>query len=229
MISRGEKDFANLPDFAARLYEWLLRYTPAETQVLEIARDLASSLDSGRVLDIGTGPGTLLLEIHKLNEVFELFGLDISAAMVRRARKNLQGLSVDLRQGSIRKTDYDSNFFDAITCVGSLYLWDQPTECLDEIYRILKAGHSACLFESYRDYDVKEFQRALASNLTKVSCLMRPVCRLALKKQLRMTYQTEEYDRILDGSRFANSYAITKVKLAGLPIWLRITLQKPEI
>lgn len=229
MASRGERDFAHLPGFAAWLYEWLLQSTPAEAQTAEIARDLASRLGSGRVLDIGTGPGMLLLALHKLNSAFELFGLDISAAMVRRAGRNLKGVDADLRQGSIRKTDYDSDFFDAITCVGSFYLWDEPVACADEIYRILKPGRAAYLYESYRDYDPQEFERAFAANLIRVSPWKRPISRSAFRKQLRMTYRTDEYARIFDSTRFAGSYELTKVKLAGLPVWLRITLKKTEI
>jgi ubiquinone/menaquinone biosynthesis C-methylase UbiE len=226
MASRGESDFARFPGVAAWLYDWLLRIRPVERQTGEIARELASRLKAGRVLEIGTGPGRLLFELHKLNDNFEIFGLDISVSMLRRARKNLQGVSVDLRQGSIRHTEYDSGFFDAITCVGSFYLWDQPAECVDEIFRILKAGHSAYLFESYRDCDEQEFRHALAANLATVDPLRRLISRLALKKQLRMTYRTDEFERILGRTRFANSYALTKVNLAGMPVWLQIRLSK---
>ena len=226
MASRGESYFSRLPRVAAWLHDCLVRIRPVETQTAEIARDSASLLDSGRVLDVGTGPGRLLLELRKLNDHLELFGLDISASMVRRARKNLQGIPVDLRQGSIRNTDYQSGFFDAITCVGSFYLWDQPTECVDEIFRILKPGRSAYLFESYRDHDAEEFRHALAANLVKVAPWQRPLCGFAVKKLLRMTYRTEEFARILDQTKFANSYSLTKVKLAGLPIWLRIRLSR---
>jgi len=226
MASRGERYFCRLPRVAAWLYDCLVRIRPVETQTAAIARELASLLDSGRVLDVGTGPGRLLLELHKLNDHLELFGLDISASMVRRARKNLQGISVDLRQSSIRNTDYQGSLFDAITCVGSFYLWDQPTECVDEIFRILKPGCSAYLFESYRDHDAQEFRHALAANLVKVAPWQRPLCGFAVQKLLRMTYRTEEFARILNQTKFAHSYGLTKVKLAGLPIWVRIALNK---
>jgi ubiquinone/menaquinone biosynthesis C-methylase UbiE len=60
------------------------------------------------VLDVGTGHGRLLLELHLQNKAFELFGLDVSASMLRRARINLKGVDVDLRGGSIRNTGYES-------------------------------------------------------------------------------------------------------------------------
>ncbi len=38
---------------------------PAEPQTQEIAQDLVSRLDAGLVLDVGIGPGMLLLELHR--------------------------------------------------------------------------------------------------------------------------------------------------------------------
>lgn len=40
-----------------------------------------------------------------------------------------------------------------------------------------------------------------------------------------MTYRTEEFRQVLDRTKFANNYALAKVKLAGLQVWL-ITLSK---
>jgi len=219
-------EFARLPGFAAWLYDWLLRIGPVETQTRAIARELAARVRAGRILDIGTGPGRLLLELHRLNGDLDLFGLDIAASMVRQARRNLKGISVDLRRGSIRNTDYEGGYFDAVTSVGSFYLWDEPAACVDEIFRILKTRCSAYLFETYRDYDAAEFQRELAANLATVDPCRRVVSRLALAKQLRITYRTDEFARILDGTRFAGHYALAKVRLACLPIWLEITLTK---
>lgn len=228
MADRGENDFAHFPRAAAWLYDWLLRIGPVETQTGEIARDLASRLEAGRLLEIGPGPGRLLLEIHKQNANLGLFGLDISASMLRRAARNLEGIAVDLRQGSIRHTGYESDFFDAVTCVGSFYLWDEPAECADEIFRILRAGRSAYLFESYRDCNAGDFRQALAANLRQVDPVRRMISGFALKKQLRMTYRIEDYVRIFDSTRFAGSYALEKVALAGMPIWVRIRLTKAE-
>jgi len=117
------------------------------------------------------GPGRLLLEIHRLSPNLELYGLDVSASMVERARKNLHGIRVDLRQGTIRHTAYESNFFAIVACVGSFYLWDHPEESADEIFRILKEGQSAYLFEVYRDLNQDEFHRALQHSL----CQLDPV------------------------------------------------------
>lgn len=226
MSSRGESSFVRMPRFGARLYDSLIRVKAVEGQFKEVAQDLVSRLDGGRLLDIGTGPGRLLVEIHRLNPDIELYGLDISGAMVQQARSNLAGIPADLRQGTIRHTDYEAGFFDAVTCTGSFYLWDHPQECLDEIHRIMKAGRSAYLFETHRDYDADRFRQALRANLRGEGLPHRLITPVFLKRQLRMTYHAGEVTGIIERTRFSGSYAIEQIVLGGLPVWLRITLTK---
>jgi ubiquinone/menaquinone biosynthesis C-methylase UbiE len=81
---------------------------------------------------LGTGPGRLILEIRK-NQNIDLFCLDISASMVDVARQNLQKIkTIDLRVGNIISTGYQTEYFDCIVSTGSFYNWDNPEKCLDE-------------------------------------------------------------------------------------------------
>jgi hypothetical protein len=41
-----------------------------------------------------------------------------------------------------------------------------------------------------------------------------------------MTYSISEIENILEKTSFKNSYEINIIKLGGLPIWLRISLNK---
>ena len=141
------------------------RVHPTHLQFKEIAQDLVSRMENGRLLDIGTGPGHLLREIHKLNPNIELYGLDISHSMLRQASKNLVDIKVDLQCSNIRATNYKSNFFDLITCSGSFYLWDDPIESLEEIHRLLKPGGCAYLYETHRDIDKQKLRHKMRENL----------------------------------------------------------------
>lgn len=215
-----------MPGFAARLYNRLVQTKAIERQQREIAQDLVSRIPRGRVLDVGTGPGKLLCEVHQLNADIELFGLDISEAMVQLARENLAGMRADIRLGDIRNTDYKDNFFDLVTCTGSFYLWDDPIDGLREIFRILKAGCSAILFETYRDFNELEVRRSLKTNLASEGLARRLITPVFLKRQLRMTYSVEALAGIIKDSPFANRYAIEKIRLGGLPAWLRVELTR---
>jgi len=227
MSSRGEASFINLPGLAARLYDSLAQTRAIQHKFQEVARELTTRMSRGRWLDIGTGPGRLLAEIHKLNPKMELFGLDIADSMVQVARKNLAAVPADLRQGNIQHTDYESDWFDLVTCTGSFYLWDRPEECLQEVHRILRPGRSAYLFDTRRDFEEAEFRRALQINLQQESLLRRWITPHLLRRQLRMAYRVDEIAEIVGRTRFAPSFVIDKITLAGLPVWLRITLTKP--
>ncbi len=226
MKTRGESYFIRLPRFGARMYDRFLYVEPIQARIAEIAHDLVSRTESGKLLDVGTGPGRLLIEINRLNPDLELFGLDISASMIKVARDNLQNIRADLRVGSIRHTDYESDFFTAVTSVGSFYLWDYPEESLEEIFRILKKGKSAYLFEVYKDINETEYRNALRKNLRQLNWVRRLVGPFALRKSLKMSYRTEDFVRVIEKTSFARSYTIEKIELSGLPMWARITLKK---
>jgi ubiquinone/menaquinone biosynthesis C-methylase UbiE len=226
MKTRGERYFVGLPRFGARLYDRFLNVEPIQGRIAEIAHDLVSRIESGNLLDVGTGPGRLLLEISRLNPTSELFGLDISDSMIKVARNNLQNIRANLRVGSIRHTEYERDFFTAVSSVGSFYLWDYPEESLEEIFRILQKGKSAYLFEVYKDIDETEYRNALRKNLRQLDWVRRLVGPFALRKSLKMSYRTEDFVRIIEKTSFARSYTIEKIELSGLPMWARITLKK---
>jgi ubiquinone/menaquinone biosynthesis C-methylase UbiE len=222
-----EAHFLRMPRFAARLYDWFLLMEPTKAQTRDVARDLATRIEQGRLLDIGAGPGRLLLELHRLNPRIELFGLDISPAMIDVARRNLNGIPVDLRQGRAEQTGLPADFFDLVTCTGSLYLWDYPGEGLEEVFRILKRGCSAYLFEVYKDVNKEAFRTALQSRLRELDVFRRLIGPFALRKALSIAARTDEYVAMIKNTSFAESFTVDKIELGAVPMWLRIILTKP--
>ena len=89
MKTRGERYFVGLPRLGAWLYDRFLYAEPIQDRIAEIAHDPMTGTERGKLLDVGTGPGRLLAEINRLNPDFALLGLDISAAMIKVARKIL--------------------------------------------------------------------------------------------------------------------------------------------
>lgn len=226
MNNRGEKNFVKLPKFAAKLYDKMMQLEPMKIQRKQIAELLLTQINEGKLLDVGTGHGRLLIEINQLNPEIELYGLDISEKMINLAKVNLQNIKANLRQGNITTTDYDSNYFDLITCTGSFYLWNAPIEGLNEIYRILKPKKIAILFESHKEYDKSNLKNEIKKNLSNEKFFDRKLVPNFLKKQLKMTYDIDELKAMLNKSLFKNNYSIEKISLANLPIWLKIELYK---
>lgn len=224
--SRGEDSFVNLPAFAAKLYNGMMQSDATKMQYKEIAQDLVSKIKSGRLLDVGTGPGYLLREIHKLNPKIELYGLDISNSMVELAGRNLEDIQVDLQCGNIRATGYQNEHFDLVTCSGSFYLWDDPVGSLEEIHRILKPAGSAYLYETHRDIGRQILWKKMRENLRGDNFIRRFLAPRFLIKQTGMAYSQKEIIEIIGKTNFTNGYRIEEITIFNLPIWLRIKLMK---
>jgi ubiquinone/menaquinone biosynthesis C-methylase UbiE len=230
MKTHGEKFYINMPLFAARLYDNLTNVKGVNKTFEEIANFIAGYLKQGKVLDVGTGHGRLLLEINKQNQQIDLYGLDVSSSMLELARLHLREINnIDLRVGNIIKTEYQDDFFDCIVCSGSFYNWDKPTVGLNEIFRILKSGKTAYLFESKKDYNRDFLDSRLQENLKDYGFIRKTISKYFLRKQLRMTYSIAEFDEIIKQTKFEGSYHIQEIELGNLPIWLKIELKKITI
>lgn len=116
-----------------------------------VARDILSYCSEGYLLDIGTGPGWLLLELHQKSPTMKLIGLDASPSMVDRARKNIDnaGLTdlIEIREGNASQMPFADNSFDIIVSTGSIHHWKEPIAALNDVYRVLKHGCHALMFD----------------------------------------------------------------------------------
>jgi ubiquinone/menaquinone biosynthesis C-methylase UbiE len=120
-----------------------------------IAKDIVSYCSEGTVLDVGTGPGRLLLKIHQINPKLRLTGLDISAAMIAKARNNIEasGLSgeIDFMEGNASKLPFPDSSFDCVVSTGSIHHWKNPIDGLNEVYRVLKPSKYALIYDIVSD------------------------------------------------------------------------------
>ena len=90
-----------------------------------IATDIASYCSKGNVLDIGTGPGWLLMKLYRKSPALRLTGLDASPSMVAKARKNMEsaGLSgiVEISEGNVDHMPFADDSFDTVVSTGSIH------------------------------------------------------------------------------------------------------------
>jgi ubiquinone/menaquinone biosynthesis C-methylase UbiE len=129
-----------------------------------VARDVASHCSEGSLLDIGTGPGWLLLKLHAASPRLRISGLDISGAMVTKARENLAaaGLAerIEVREGSADHLPFPDAHFDIVVSTGSIHHWKEPVTGVNEIYRILKPGGWSLLYDLVSDTPREVMQAA---------------------------------------------------------------------
>jgi ubiquinone/menaquinone biosynthesis C-methylase UbiE len=139
-----------IPWFAARLYDRIAR-TAIETYYNEVAKGVTAYTSQGLVLDVGTGPGCLPIEIAKRAPRITVVGIDSSKAMVRIAQTNAEreGLSDRVRfvkcEGS--RLYFEDDSYDLIISTGSLHAWKNPVLVINECFRVLKPGCEAWLLD----------------------------------------------------------------------------------
>lgn len=106
-----------------------------------IQKILGFQLVSGkRVLDIGTGPGSIPIYLKRFFSNVSFTGLDISIGMLKKAKENRKILEVDidLLAGDGKVLPFRSESLDVITTLFALHHMDRPEHLLKEIDRVLK-------------------------------------------------------------------------------------------
>ena len=120
-----------------------------------VAADVGRYCRAGRVLDVGTGPGWLLLAIRKALPSVRIVGLDISEAMVTQAKRNVEkagcGGHVEVTVGSAAALPFGDEAFDMVVSTGSIHHWKDTNAALDEVHRVLKRGGWALICDLVRN------------------------------------------------------------------------------
>lgn len=221
----------------SKLTAWLQKIVSYRRQESGLYREIAERLplrSPARVLDIGTGTGLQLRAISDRQPEAELFGLDLSAPAIAAARAALKDLDVDLRAGSIADAPYGDDFFDLVTCNASLSYWEDPVGCFNEIFRILRPGGKALLFEPHRDIDIDAALAQIRENMRDKGPLRRwgavQLNRFGLQRGSRIgmkLYSRQELIDLVRSSSFAGNFTIAETSLLNIPIFLSIQLKKP--
>lgn len=100
----------------------------------------------GKILDIGAAAGFFLKTAKDAN--WETYGVEPSKWSANFANTNY---NVNVKQGTLSDTKFESNFFDVITMWDVLEHVPDPTKELTEVFRILKPG--GMLVINYPDFE----------------------------------------------------------------------------
>jgi ubiquinone/menaquinone biosynthesis C-methylase UbiE len=97
-----------------------------------------------RVLDVGCGTGTLLVELGRAHPAVEAVGLDPDPKALARAQRKLKraGVSARLERGSADALGFDAARFDCVLSSFMFHHLDQPAQraMLAEVHRVLSPG-----------------------------------------------------------------------------------------
>lgn len=95
------------------------------------------------ILDIGSGFGSLTLEIAKNNLDSKVYGIDLHESLTGQAQMNAEIIgvpNVEFRTGSVYALPFESDFVNAITCFLVLHHLEDMKFALFEIKRVMKKG-----------------------------------------------------------------------------------------
>jgi SAM-dependent methyltransferase len=115
----------------------------------QIGGDLASLLDLGRaVVEIGVGTGVIALALQRRG--FDVFGVDISAQMLVRARERL---GPRVAQADAMRLPVRDAAVEQVTAVWVLHVVGDVTATLAEIARCLRPGGRCFVVDGKASFD----------------------------------------------------------------------------
>jgi ubiquinone/menaquinone biosynthesis C-methylase UbiE len=115
-----------------------------------IAADVAAATpDGAAVLDVGTGPGVLLVELADRRPDLRLTGVDLSADMIAAAARNLErfGDRARAQVGDVTRLPFPDQSYDVIVSSLSLHHWANPAAAAPELARVLAPGGKVYIYD----------------------------------------------------------------------------------
>ncbi len=152
-----------IPAFAAAIYNSTV--TKMLMPYYGMIRDEIVLSEGQFLLDVGTGPGILAIELAGKFPRARVAGIDLSEKMIELADKN-KSLHPDLSNLEFRVMDakaleFPDNSFDMIISTGSMHHWKDPLRILNEIYRCLKPGRSAWIYDGSADAKDADIEKSV--------------------------------------------------------------------
>lgn len=104
-----------------------------------------------RVLDIGSGPGDLAIEVARRLPGASIVGVDLAPAMVDVATGNVLaarlGSRIRFELADAARLPLDDSSVDLVVSSLSLHHWDQAPAVFAELHRVLRPGGSALIYD----------------------------------------------------------------------------------
>jgi ubiquinone/menaquinone biosynthesis C-methylase UbiE len=122
-----------------------------------LVRRALALVSDGKALDLGCGPGYLVLDLAAEAPELSVVGLDLSAAMLdlAKARAKLAGMEsrVSFKQADAQRIPVPDGSVDLVVSSFSLHHWKDPVAVLNEVARILRPGGAFLIRDLRRDLD----------------------------------------------------------------------------
>jgi ubiquinone/menaquinone biosynthesis C-methylase UbiE len=211
-----------IPGPFAGIYEKATRMV-IKTYYREVAEEVTSSIRTGRILDLGTGPGYLPIEIAGRAADIKVDGIDLTRALIKMARENARNAGmadrVHFEVGHAGKLRFADESYDMVISTGMLHMLREPVEVLSECYRVLRPGGETWIYDPARvgsAIDAKKWKASFTFT-ERFVYLFFPLLQRINPPQ---TYSREEVIAMIGNTKFRD-YSVKKKKRE-----IRIKLRK---
>jgi ubiquinone/menaquinone biosynthesis C-methylase UbiE len=158
-----------IPRFRTALYSIYAKGAKIaiESYYRQVAEEISSRLNSGMILDVGTGPGYLPIEIVRRSPATEVVGIELVSKLVRMAQENsarsgvADRLHFQIADGA--KLPFKDNSYDIVTSTGVLHTLKEPVKVMNECYRVLKPNGEMWIYDPAKVFSGIDMKRCKAS------------------------------------------------------------------
>ena len=203
-----------IPDLFASIYE-KATIMVMETYYDPVAEEVVSTLREGTILDLGTGPGYLPIQIAKKSQLIRIDGIDLGRKLIAMARANAikAGVSnrVNFEIGNAGELRFEGDSYDMVLSTGMLHALNDPVRVFRECYRVLKPCGEAWIYDPARvssDIDKKKYSASLSLREKMIFLLFM----LYTKFNPSHTYSKEQVSAMIDQTEFKEYWIEEKGK-----------------
>ncbi len=224
-----------MPGFLASIYEKAARmvlnsyYVPMAGEIITESSEIRTvDLETERrILDLGSGPGYLPIEIAKRVQNVQIDGVDPISKSIKIARENAVRAGVEDRVhfevGDASQLRFKKDFYDMIISTGVLHELKDPIKVLNECYRVLKPGGKVFIHDPAR-ISVEIDEKGWKASFNPWERIVYRLFTLFFKCKPPLTYSKKEVIEIIAATNF-KQYEVEEYWFKGLRE-LKIKLKK---
>ena len=168
---------------------------------VEHAIRLVSGKERGRALDIGTGPGQIVIKLARRLTLWKFIGVDRSPGMIAQANQNLAAAGgalagrVEFQAANGKALEFPDKSFDFVMCNSVLHHIAEPEKLLAEMARLAKPGGAILLRDLRRPGRLAHPWHVWRNGRHYSGEMLR-----LYRASVRAAYTLEELQRLLDSS-----------------------------
>lgn len=135
----------------------------------QMIADEISLKDGQTLVDIGTGPGWLPIKIAARFPRANVVGIDLSKKMIAIANKNKaknpSAHDPEFLVANASALPFETNSVDQVVSTCVMHHWKNPVRIFHELYRVLKPGGEAWIYDGYGNASDEAIQKGIGKIL----------------------------------------------------------------